>query len=133
VLQERLDDVRVLIDADLVRHGQQQRVGLGDGFVRLELLTEKCSAGGVVPPASHAKSQSKSNTDKGRSEMKAEVDRGAVGTERPTDAQQRQLERGAAAKTEGEIEITAKRIGTMVVTVRPSHRTLQPYQSCGRF
>lgn len=40
----------VVIDAQLVRHGQQQRVGLGDGFVRLELLDENVRLGGVAPP-----------------------------------------------------------------------------------
>ena len=35
VLQDRLDDVGVVVDAELIRHGQQQRVGLGDGLVLL--------------------------------------------------------------------------------------------------
>ena len=35
VLQDRLDDVGVVVDAELIGHGQQQRVGLGDGFVLL--------------------------------------------------------------------------------------------------
>ena len=54
VLQDRLDDVDVVIDAELVRHGQQQRVGLGDGFVRLELLDENVRLGGVTPPENGA-------------------------------------------------------------------------------
>ena len=39
VLQDRLDDVGVVVDAELVGHGQQQRVGLGDGFVLLSCST----------------------------------------------------------------------------------------------
>ena len=30
MLQDRLDDMGVVVDAELVRHGEQQRVGLGD-------------------------------------------------------------------------------------------------------
>ena len=33
VLQDRLDDVRVVVDAELVGDGQEQRVGLRDGLV----------------------------------------------------------------------------------------------------
>jgi hypothetical protein len=36
-------------------------------------------------------------------------------------------------RRKAKIEIMAKRIATMVVTVRPAHQNLQPYQSCGRF
>ena len=35
VLQDRLDDMGVVVDAELVGHGEQQRVGLGDGLVLL--------------------------------------------------------------------------------------------------
>ena len=31
--QDGLDHVRVVVDAELIGHGQQQRVGLGDGLV----------------------------------------------------------------------------------------------------
>jgi hypothetical protein len=44
-----------------------------------------------------------------------------------------ELERGTAAKTEGEDRKNAKRIVTMVVTVRPGRCNLQPYQPCGDF
>ena len=40
MLQDRLDDVRVVINAELIGHGQQERIGLGNGFVLLELLDE---------------------------------------------------------------------------------------------
>ena len=40
MLEDRLDDVGVVVDAQLVGHGQQQRVGLGDGFVLLQLFDE---------------------------------------------------------------------------------------------
>ena len=48
VLQDRLDDMRVVVDAELVGHRQQQRVGLGDGLVLLELLDEHVRLGGVA-------------------------------------------------------------------------------------
>jgi hypothetical protein len=38
VFQDHLDDVSVVVNAELVGHRQEQRVGLGDGFVLLELL-----------------------------------------------------------------------------------------------
>lgn len=33
LFEDRLDNMGVVVDAQLVRHGQQQCVGLGDGFV----------------------------------------------------------------------------------------------------
>ena len=41
MLQDRLDDVGVVVDAELVRHGQQQRVGLGDSLVLGQLFDER--------------------------------------------------------------------------------------------
>ena len=41
MLEDRLDDVGVVIDAELVGHRQQQRVGFGDGFVLLELFDKQ--------------------------------------------------------------------------------------------
>ena len=40
MLQDRLDDVGVVVDTELIGDGQQQGVGLGDGFVLRELLDE---------------------------------------------------------------------------------------------
>jgi hypothetical protein len=33
MLEDRLDDVGVIVDTELIRNGQEQRVSLGDGFV----------------------------------------------------------------------------------------------------
>ena len=46
--QNRLDDMRVVGDAQLVGDGQQQRVGLGDGLVLLELLDQDIRLGGIA-------------------------------------------------------------------------------------
>ena len=46
--QDRLDDMSVVVDAELIGHGQQQRVRLGDGFVRLELFDQCIRLGGVA-------------------------------------------------------------------------------------
>jgi len=46
--QDGLDDVGVVIDAELVGHGQEQRVGLGDGLVLGQLLDEDVGLGGVA-------------------------------------------------------------------------------------
>ena len=46
--QNRLDDMDVIGDAELVGHGQQQRVGLGDGLVLPELLDQDIRLGGVA-------------------------------------------------------------------------------------
>ena len=40
----------VVVDAERVGDGQEQRVGLCDRFVRLELLDEDVGFGGVAPP-----------------------------------------------------------------------------------
>ena len=41
VLEDALDDVRVVLHAQLVRHRQEQRVGGGDSFVFGELFDER--------------------------------------------------------------------------------------------
>ena len=48
VFQDRLDDVGVVIDAELIGHSEQQRVGFSDGFVLLELRNEGVRLGGVA-------------------------------------------------------------------------------------
>ena len=48
MLQDRLDDMGVVVDAELVGHGEEQRVGLGDGLVRLQLLDEHVGLGGIA-------------------------------------------------------------------------------------
>jgi len=48
MLEDRLDDVGVVVDPELVGHGQQQRVGFRDAFVLLELLDEDVRLGGVA-------------------------------------------------------------------------------------
>jgi hypothetical protein len=40
VLQDRLDHVCGVVDAELVGYGEQQRIGLSDGLIRLELRDE---------------------------------------------------------------------------------------------
>src|SRR6476661_6340055 len=49
MLEDRLDDVGVVVDAELIGHGQQQGIGRGDGFVFLELLDERVRLGGIAP------------------------------------------------------------------------------------
>ena len=46
--QDRPDDVRVVGDAQLIGDGQEQRVGLGDGFVVGQLLDEGVGLVGVA-------------------------------------------------------------------------------------
>jgi hypothetical protein len=48
VFQDRLDDVGVVIDTELIRHGQQQRVGFRNRLVLLELLDEGVRLGRVA-------------------------------------------------------------------------------------
>ncbi len=48
VSQDGFDHVGVVGDAELIGHGQQQGVGLGDGFVRLELFDQCIRLGGVA-------------------------------------------------------------------------------------
>src|SRR6266540_1207994 len=38
--KDRLNDMSVVIDAELVGHGKQQRIGFGDAFVTFQLLDE---------------------------------------------------------------------------------------------
>src|SRR5579883_2889244 len=47
VLEDRLDDMGVVIDAELVGHREQKRVSLGDSFILLELFDEDVRLGGV--------------------------------------------------------------------------------------
>ena len=48
VLEDALDDVGVVVDAELVRHGQEQRVGGGDRLVLGQLADEQVGLGGVA-------------------------------------------------------------------------------------
>ena len=48
MLQNGFDDMRVVGNAQLVGDGQQQRVGLGNGFIRLELLDQRVRLGRVA-------------------------------------------------------------------------------------
>src|ERR1700692_3853396 len=48
VLEHRLDDVGVVIDAELIWYRQQQRVGFGDGFVKLKLFDQNVRLRGVA-------------------------------------------------------------------------------------
>ena len=48
MFEDRLDDMGVVIDAELVGHREQQRVGFGDGLVFLELLDQDVRLGGVA-------------------------------------------------------------------------------------
>ena len=45
-----LDDVGVVVDAELVRDGEQQGVGRGDRLVLGQLLDQLVGLGGVRPP-----------------------------------------------------------------------------------
>ena len=53
--QDRPDNVRVVRDAQLVRHGQQQRIGFRDCLVLPELLDEYMWLGHIAA-AAHRKS-----------------------------------------------------------------------------
>jgi hypothetical protein len=48
MLQDRLDHMGVVIDAQLVGHRQQQRIGLGDRLVALQLLDQRIRLGGIA-------------------------------------------------------------------------------------
>ena len=48
MLQERLDDVGVVVDAELIGHRQEQRVGFRDRLVLSELLDKNVRLGGVA-------------------------------------------------------------------------------------
>jgi hypothetical protein len=47
--------VRVVVDAELVRHGQEERVGGSDGGVLLELLDEFVGLVGIGSPEDRAR------------------------------------------------------------------------------
>jgi hypothetical protein len=47
--QDRLDDMRIIGDAQLVRDRQQQRIGFRDRLVLLELLDEDVRLGRIAP------------------------------------------------------------------------------------
>lgn len=46
--QDGLDDVHVVIDAELVRHGQHQRIRLGNRLILLQLGNQLVRFGGVA-------------------------------------------------------------------------------------
>src|SRR5262249_53443253 len=48
VVQDRVDDVRVVVDPELIGDRQQYRVGRTDGFVSLELIDEDVRLGSVA-------------------------------------------------------------------------------------
>ncbi len=48
MFEDRVDDVGVIVDTELIRDGQEQRVSLGDSFVFRELLDEDVRLGGVA-------------------------------------------------------------------------------------
>ena len=48
MLEDRLDDVSVVVDPELIGNGEEQRVCFGDGLVHLELRDEGIWLGGVA-------------------------------------------------------------------------------------
>src|SRR5262245_33555053 len=48
MLEDRLDDVGVVVDTELIGNSQEQRVGLRDGFVLRELLDKGVRLGGIA-------------------------------------------------------------------------------------
>src|SRR6476661_1325621 len=48
VSQDRLNDMRIVRDAKLIRDCQEQRVSLRDGLIRLELLDQGFRLGGIA-------------------------------------------------------------------------------------
>ena len=48
MFEDRLDDVGVIVDAELIRDGQEHGVGLSDRFVFCELLKQNIGLGGVA-------------------------------------------------------------------------------------
>jgi len=48
MFKDRLDDVGVVVDAELIRDGQEQRVSLCDGFIFRELLDEDVWLGSIA-------------------------------------------------------------------------------------
>src|SRR3954447_13548036 len=55
VRQDRLDHVRIVGDAQLIGDREQQRIGLGDGLILLELLDQNVWLGGVAPAEDRAR------------------------------------------------------------------------------
>src|SRR5271155_5622927 len=53
--ENRLDNMGVVGDAELIRHREEQRVGLGDGLVGSELLDENIRLGGVAAAEDRAR------------------------------------------------------------------------------
>ena len=53
--QDRLEDVRIVGDAELVGHGQEESVGFGNGFIRPELLDEYVRVGRVAAAEDRAR------------------------------------------------------------------------------
>src|SRR5688572_26846178 len=46
--QNRLDDVSIVVDAELIRNGQEQRISRRDGFILCELLDKDARLGGIA-------------------------------------------------------------------------------------
>jgi len=42
VLEDRLDDVGVVVDAELIGNGEEQCVCFGDGLIAVSLIRMKC-------------------------------------------------------------------------------------------
>jgi len=55
VRQDRLDHVRIVGDAQLIGDREQQRIGLGDGLILLELLDQNLRLGGVAAAEDRAR------------------------------------------------------------------------------
>jgi hypothetical protein len=48
ILQGRLDDMSVIVDAELIVHGQEHGIGLANSFVFRELVNKNTWLGGVA-------------------------------------------------------------------------------------
>ncbi len=48
MLEDRLDDVGVVVDAELVGHSEEERIGFGDGLVFLQLFDEHVRLRGIA-------------------------------------------------------------------------------------
>src|SRR3569833_2793040 len=55
VRQDRLDHVRIVGAAQLIGDREQQRIGLGDGLILLELLDQNLRLGGVAAAEDRAR------------------------------------------------------------------------------
>src|SRR5690349_15538352 len=53
--QDRLDDMGIVGDAELVGDGEEQRIGLSDRFVLLELLDEHLGLRGIAASEDRAR------------------------------------------------------------------------------